>query len=400
MSQTEGSSWVGMVVVGFLACAFFAALVLGAQTVAWSWGPALVFLGVATATAGFVKHSVRPGWVLRSLLALALAWIGFRAWQSPVVDAARADGLLALSFLAMAWSVARLGSDPRALRWFSGALAVAVLGNVGMALVQYARPESVWPYPTKPAAAPSGFFGHYNYFANFVGGAGVLLLARAILARDGLGWRLLFGLGFLAAAVGVPLSGSRGGTLALGIGLGLLLVGLGVVAWRVRSKWAPVLLVVLPLLVVGVGVGGWVVFQEVQAERTAARRSTALDIADNLARLRWLDLAQKVTARHPWTGGGSRAFSWERNQAWDVAELGRGEENESFVHNELVQTMTDYGLIGAGLVILVMGGMFWRVFSRLFMGGEREGAGPDATAVGVLAAGGVWFLSPVRAVAP
>ena len=369
-----------------LLLAFALALVFGAQAESWSWGPALLALSAAVA-AGLAGAPARGRGLLVGVpLVVAAAWILLRCFQSPVLEFARSDALLVLSLLAVAWVVSGLEPGGGRMRWLHFGLALTVLGNLVVAAVQVANPEFTWPYAARPTDKPTGFFGHYNYFANYVGTAGLLLLGRALLSRDPAALRVGYGALFAGAAVMIWQAESRGGLLTLGIGGFVGVVGCGLVAWRRKSRWLPALVIVAPLLLVASGLLGMDVLRGVQERRFT--QGDLVDMVDNTSRLEWMDLALRVSQDHPLLGGGSRSYSWERNHHWDPEDFGPGIDNERFVHNELLQLATDYGWLGALLVLLALFALCWSPFSGLVLGARegREGRDSDALNVGVLAA--------------
>lgn len=378
----------------FLGVALFLGVVFGAQTEAWSWGPALLALSGALLASGLLKNDWRRGRFLPIALISAIGYIILRAGFSPVLDAARSDAMLALALLGCAWVVSSSGEEQGHLKSIYLVLSLTALANIFVALVQVAHPEFLWPYESKPASAPTGFFGHYNYFSNFVGGVGLLCLARALFGPDARVFKLLYAATFLGALILIPVSGSRGGSFAFGVGAFVLVASAGVLSWRKKSRGAVVFLLALPIMVLAVVFGGWLVMGKALDSRGQAMDARSFSAMADNGRLEWIKLATKVAKSDPMVGGGSRAFSWRRNHAWQLEELGRGVENESFVHNELAQTVTDYGLVGAVLVLAAVGGMLWKSLLQLFLGlGEPEQlGGHDAIASGVLAAGSFMLL--------
>lgn len=367
-----------------LVAAFALALLFGAQTVAWSWGPAFLALALALGIRAFLP--TRGGLVVGLSILPVFLWVVIRAAGSPVLDPARADVMLAMAIAATALIISGLRPGDRAITGLFAGLALVSLVNLSIGVMQLQDPAFTWPYNGRPSDKATGFFGHYNYFSNFTLGIGLLLAGRGFLHRDHPGLRALFlGTATWSAAM-IVISGSRGGTLALGIGVVLLLGCVGALAWRSGAWWSKIFLVAFPLLlilVVGVGV---VLLSKVQERRDEGGGFVAL--ADNSARLEWMELSLKVAAEHPIAGGGSRAYSWERNHHWDVEVFGRGKEAERFVHNELLQTLADYGIVGAVLVLLPIGTVGWLGLSRIFLGGSEESSHLDSLAAGIIAAGG------------
>ncbi|MCH7227976.1 O-antigen ligase family protein [Haloferula sp. A504] len=370
--------------VTLLATSFLLALVFGAQTAEWSWGPAFVALALAVGAGALVRG--RGGWNGLAVAMLpAVGWILYRGATSDVMDFARADAMLVLAVVATAWVVSGLRPGNRAIPGLFVGLALVLAINLGVAVAQSQNPDFVWPYNHRPATGATGFFGHYNYFANFTLGVALLLAARGLFSRDHVGLKFLFVTVAVWSGAMVVVSGSRGGTVAMAVGIMALVGCAGVLAWRRKLWWSKIVMVAFPLLLVGGAVAGWALFSKVVEKRGGDGDMARL--ADNSARLEWIDLALRVAGDHPLTGGGSRAFSWERNRHWEVGDFSKGDENERFVHNELLQTVTDYGAVGAVLVLIPIGFVGWLALSRLFLGSEDDSEHLDAVAAGVLAAG-------------
>ncbi len=387
---------MSVVSAAMLALAFWLALLFGAQTEAWSWGPAFLALGLGLVAGAFVQRRSAGPWGLLLVLLAAGLWLAGRCLTSPVAEFAWSDGALVLGLLASAWlgSGLRVGGGPIAL--LHAGLALAVIGNAVVALMQWHDPAFTWPYANRPVGAPTGFFGHYNYLSNFVVGAGFLFLGRACFSRDPGVLRGAYAVGFLAAVVCVLLSGSRGGLLTLGVALVAFLVAAALLGWRRKSRWMPVVATAIPLVVVGGAALGWVLITKIQERRDQPGEMTV--VVDNYARLNWIGLALRTSTEHPVAGGGSRSYSWERNRHWDTETDGLGRENERFVHNELVQVATDYGWLGAGLVVACLVPLFWIPLAGLCTGEKSTGdeADLDAVRVGLLAAAsGVLFQANI-----
>jgi hypothetical protein len=60
---------------------------------------------------------------------------------------------------------------------------------------------------------------------------------------------------------------------------------------------------------------------------------------------------------HPWSGGGSRSFSWENLRFWDREWSKFSDAEPEFVHNEWLQTASDYGIVGLLLLVVFLGAM-------------------------------------------
>ncbi|RYG93748.1 MAG: hypothetical protein EON58_17710, partial [Alphaproteobacteria bacterium] len=130
---------------------------------------------------------------------------------------------------------------------------------------------------------------------------------------------------------------------------------------------------------------GW---DKAQEQRSA---DTGISILfDNNYRLYLLGIAFSCIAQHPLAGGGSRSFSWESFRFYDVDLHGSAiTRKPELVHNEFLQAGTDYGLIGVGLLMVLLGTLILIALIRL-MFSERFSASST---------GNFWLLGGVAALA-
>src|SRR5690606_1324548 len=75
------------------------------------------------------------------------------------------------------------------------------------------------------------------------------------------------------------------------------------------------------------------------------------EVLENPIRLIFLEIAAEAVAMTPFAGGGSGSFAWHVYPLWDNLSHGTMPTRPELVHNELIQSATDYGIIGAGLLI-------------------------------------------------
>ncbi|GAA5483660.1 O-antigen ligase family protein [Haloferula sargassicola] len=362
-----------------------AVLLFGAMTLAWTWGPALLCLGLALAATTACRPSYRFSRVLTVVVFLASLWLAWVMLNSPVAEDARTDAVLALAALATAWTVARFDVRHPAFVWLPIGLSVLVLINAALAFAQWFDPSIAWPRSERPEIKPSGLFGHYNYFANFIIGCGLFCAPRIVFSGDRAWQRTLYALALLSVVVAVPLSGSRGGLLGLLAGGGVMFGAAAMVAWRTRRRGVLIAAGIAPVICLLGFLASWKYFRGTESEQI-----TNADVRrtfDNSSRIDWYDVALRAISDHPFTGGGSRSISWERNFHWELSEHGVPRENEPFVHNETLQLTTDYGLVG----LLLVGGTVLTVVclgvASLVLGGEKDSARDlDPISVGILAA--------------
>lgn len=373
---------------GLLVVALVLAALLGPKLNPWLWGGALVATGLAVVVAlpGLWRRGGRgSGWWLGGLGVMTAAWFGMRAWTSPVADYAVMDGML-LAAAVGGFMVARsLEDDGVAERVFIWGLAALLFASVVVVIRQVYDPAYT-PGLVSRFPQPSGFFGHYNYGANFLIGSsclvgGVALFGKRFLRIERFVWGVVAALG-----IGVIyFTGSRGGQLGAAFAMAVFAVMAMIGAKRSGAGWFAPAVIALPfvgILVVAFLVEGWSKSQEL-------RESDArLDVMmDNTIRLHLIGIAVSCVAEHPWVGGGSRSFSWECNRHWDNDVHGYGGNRPEQVHNELLQSASDYGLVGAGLLVVWLVSMVIAAIVRAALGDRvRGGAGGDAWRVGGLAA--------------
>ncbi|MCU0796367.1 MAG: O-antigen ligase family protein [Akkermansiaceae bacterium] len=371
----------------FLFVALGLAMVLGPQTLSWSWGPALLALGVSAVLAGFVRSTAGFSRAIAIPLIVAAAWIAFRCFGTPVLDDRRDDLLLLAGMLGFAWVTSRLDPAGASIRFLFAGLSLLALANGTMALLQWQNPSVIWPYETKPTVAPSGFFGHYIDFSCFMGALSLLALSRVLVSKDD--WRLksIHLLAFAVALVTIRLSEARAGLLGFGVGGAAFMVGWLIVLWRRRSKGFAPLAIALPFMLIGAVAVIWPSLRTVDA--TQINAGALARFSDNEARLKFYNLALEVVGRHPWVGGGSRSYGWEKNLEWNPERHGTRPESEPFVHQEFLQTAAEYGWIGAALVLVAVTALLLMQVISLFLGSRTKGADEDLDPlrVGVLSAG-------------
>ncbi len=363
------------------------AVALGGQTIDYTWGPALVMLGGALLAAcgeGWRLWRRGPaGWVGPLLIIAAAGWIVWRCMLSPVHEFGRSDALLVVAMVAACvWGmvVPARGVAIRMTMAILGGLGVA---NLGIGLCQLGNPDFSWPFAWRIPGFPSGLFGHYNHLADFSLVSAAFLAARFFFGGDRVWERCWQATGVLAHVCCVLLSGSRGGMLSICAAAVALVFICALIAWRDKSRRLKLLVVLsfgTPLVALALAVPVMRHFQE----RRGIEDVTLQEFGDNRTRLVSLGLAIDTAGRHFWTGGGSRSFGWEKYAAWDPEVHGLQAQNDDFVHNEILQVATDYGWIGALLVLAAVIAMVLNGLSGLMV--RQTGSGDDALTAGGLAA--------------
>lgn len=362
----------------FLLLALTLAALIGPMTEPWLWGPSLLALALASVSA--LAHLWRQRNTPPSDLGITLlgtitaAWFAWRAWDSPVQDMAHSDLMLlsgaVCAFISLRTIIGHRSAE-RIVGYGIALLLLASLIVIGMQLAD--RSVSVWFSRAEQAQPISGFFTHYNYGANFLIACSMTCLSIAIFSKEPLIARITLGIMATAAFAAILLSNSRGGLLSMIVAASVLIIALVINGYHNKAKWFPLAAIALPiigLLLAGALFMGW---QSIQETRSGSEDLDTL--MDNQSRLMLLGAAASCITMHPWAGGGSRSFLWEFVQVG--GDIGQNKRNgiPEFVHNEWMQALTDYGLIGGILLFTLISWILIRAFTRLLF---KHPAGDEA----------------------
>ena len=374
----------------FIVLALVLAVVIGPQTRPWSWGPSIIALAISAlfAVPVFLKRGKQGAdFGLLALGVLTAAWFGWRAWISPVVEFGQADLLLVFSAVAAFSSIRAIAGSEPAERILSWGVALLLLANVLVICKQLQDPTFSPVFISRGAEAMiSGFFAHYNEAANFLIASSMLVAAAALFGRHATATRIVWLLIALGGIAGVWFTRSRGGILgAVVAGAAFSIVAM-VIGKRRGAKWFVPALIGIPVVGFGLAAFLWVGWQNAQELRQAG--SGVESMFDNNSRLFFLGVALSCMGLHPMAGGGSRSFGWECFRFVDAKSQGDTlTHRPELVHNEIVQALTDYGIIGAGLLVLLLGALTLAVVLRvLFEDLPKPRDGRDAWRVGATAA--------------
>lgn len=360
------------------------AVVIGPQMRVWTWGPAMLALGVSVVAALPVFWR-RGRWQadlgLLALAALATGWFAWRAWVSPVAEAGQADLLLLCAAVGSFTGIRAINGHAAAERVLYWGIALLLGASVWVVVRQVMDPSFTPVFGARAAEnMVSGFFAHYNYAANYLIASSLLLGGAALFGRHAAATRVLWGLLAVAGLAGVYFTKSRGGILGAAAGCGVLAAVALIIAKRRSAKWFAPAVVAVPLVAMGVAaflIFGW-------EQRSGGDTAKLLD---NDIRLYLLGIALACIGLHPLAGGGSRSFSWECYRFFEPQAQRSGGARPEQVHNELMQAASDYGLVGGGLLIGLMGTLALAAILRIFFENRpRETDARDAWRVGALAA--------------
>ncbi len=357
--------------------ALFLAGVLGTET-------RLLFLWPSCALLGFtgllilLKPKTRlaspPSDVCLAVALLAALYFMGRALLSPVTDYAREDWVIVAACLIVYTLTATLAAAPPARKALLVLLLALAVGNFAVGMIHF---SGNWAFHVAPSFARSfaegrigGFYNNPNHLAAFFSLVVFAGLGLVCFGRGGGAWRLTLAFVVISCTLGMALTVSRGGLLALAAGALVFGAFSLWLVWRCQRHLAGRLLA--GGLVIALIAGGvlWKVNED-YLRRRASQQQASADV-----RLPIWHAALAQHAEQPLTGTGARMFyegGIKHRQADLPAWLGEPE----FVHNEYLQALADYGWTGIALLLLVLGAHFenGRRFVSWFARGRfpREG---------------------------
>jgi O-antigen ligase/tetratricopeptide (TPR) repeat protein len=231
--------------------------------------------------------------------------------------------------------------------------------NVGLAISQSVleSPFYFWQPGGSDESHAIGLFAHYNAFASFLNGTVFFFLSYTFFGRN-VAARWACALLSLGLIVTLVMSQSRGGWLSFVVGGSLWMVLLILFLKQRRSK----LLGIISIAVVLLGVGGivssvWVV-QRITEKRVEkyeenTGRKVEAKVSDG-GRVAFQQMGFEIFLDSPVVGGGARAFSYRALEKWDPDTLELWMGDPEFAHNEFIQLLSDYGLVGFVLVLALL----------------------------------------------
>ncbi|MDG1357730.1 MAG: O-antigen ligase family protein [Akkermansiaceae bacterium] len=294
---------------------------------------------------------------------LAVCYFVVRAWLSPVKDLGIEDLMLIMpaGIFYLSAGIVLSGKQAISVRLVLAWVVIFLLSlHVASGLMQLAGGKGfsvVFQFMgARPASEGSviGMYGYYGSFANFAVIAGLLCISLGVWGRYALsvkGFILLLGLVSLFLST---LSQSRSAALSMMAGL-LVLAILIVMSLAHQSppikKWAlRVVGGMIALIVISSVVACYWVIQ-VRAGSNSGEGLNSL--FDSVARLNFWPMAYDQWLDFPIFGAGARSFSYLCFEYWNP-NLSTMHANPEYVHNEYLQLLADYGLIGLLLITVAL----------------------------------------------
>lgn len=322
----------------------------GARLIYTIPGVCLVALAGILAIFLVTRTDRRPStWGLASALVFS-AYILTRNRLSEIDHLGRIQFYIMAGTLIMYLLAALFLTEPRHRKYFFYFLMFLAVIQVAVGFYQFAKVNGWMPLPWAQRRddvwRASGFFISPNHFSGLLEIIGLMALSFLIWSRSPAFGRVLLGYVVLACAAGVAISGSRGGYLSLAFGFFVFFL-LSLYAWyHVRRQQFAV-------IATGSAIGGaavlcgllWVMFQS----QTLKLRFLAINDPENMRFLLW-DSAIQQFLLSPWFGTGAFSFFYYGRLFRNPAV----QHDPIHVHNDYLQLLADYGVIGAILFLVLL----------------------------------------------
>lgn len=376
--------WLGFFLVGLLVLG-----ILGtwAETAPFWYGAGLISVaGVGSVLSRQNRPVEAIRWSCVVLTLIMFTYLGWRAMNSEVRWMARQDLVFSGTALVVYWLMAGRFTGPRARLAVLAVFFLLIAGNTGLGLYQYFEDPRmsvlrIIGMKRGGELSAGGFFENSNHMAGFMTLAGLPLLGVAVLGRGlGAGVRAAAGLGFLLAGTGVGFSTSRGGAIGFFAGMTVLIAITAVLWWsekrsrtgknNSRTGWW--------LLGLALAFGGLLGLASVNLRKFFGEGQVLNTL--NGRQVFW-DAALEQWQAAPLLGTGARSYEY-MERGFRTLEtkwaIWRGEVDAVYAHNDYLQTLGDYGLIGLLLVLLVTGAHFLSALIQVIhrSGGSKTSVPP------------------------
>jgi len=284
------------------------------------------------------------------LLCVGATYYLIRAMMSPVVYYGNVDSGLVITALAT-WLVVRNVFSSFAKNYWIWLSVLVVTAHLVACYYQYSV-DSSWGLlrvrSSQAKISVSGLYGHYNYLANYLAmvACGILgLISHGKLSKGMRSGAVLI----MIATVGCLIwTKSRGGFVALGSGSVVYLLAVGLLASVKNNKGRL-------KVIVGITVSLCLltVILSIAAANIAVRRGFIENdgfLHDN-GRLNNVIMAVDQIVDGSPIGSGARSYEWMSTHYWLESIWGRA-PLPNYVHNEFLQAGTDYGPVGAIILLI------------------------------------------------
>lgn len=376
MNKDNLAQWAELILIGFVtAVLLFAPLSTGAvRNIDFVYimslaGAALIVWVFRIWLGGIRWHPVN--WIF-------LAFIGYAFWRYTEADVeyvARMELFRILVYFAFWLMISTVITASRATPvWLTvwGILAAALSGY---AMYQFFTSSPAVLHFIKPlsyARRGSGTFINPNHLADYLAMLLPLFLAFTLSGKYSVAIRIVLGYVAALSIMGLFVTFSRGGWVAAGIGISSFLIFL---AWS-RAIWKKTALIALGILFVAAVISN---FTPKYQQRF--KSSEGIQGAQDIRHVLWGD-AKRMWQDNFWYGVGPAHFDVRygnyRSPDWQV------QRRPEFVHNDYLNLLTDWGVLGASLAAIAIVTFFAVSIRRWNKGMNRKAS---RTAVPIMAGG-------------
>lgn len=277
-----------------------------------------------------------------------LAFTGYAIWRYTWVDieyAARLELLQIILYAVLFFAVLDNLTRAESIQILLFSLIALAMLNACYAIFQYFTDSQSVLWYDKPKMYRGRGSGTYicpNHLVGFLEMMLPVALAYTITGRYKPLTKVFLGYAALVMLAGIGVSISRGGYIAVGLSLVVFFV---IMLWN-RDFRIPSLAILILLLVGGSMFG----FRSWQTQK----RFESLEHAN--IRLKYWQPAMEIWKQEFWFGAGAQHYDW-RYRPWRYWQL---QGRPMYVHNDYLNTLTEYGtaggiIVGAGLLLLGWG---------------------------------------------
>lgn len=344
------SALLRFTVVAFFLAGLITVGLLGTSTSLTFVWPGYLVIGLAGLTSIIAlfrpnKFNI-PFWCIGAVFLVA-GYLLLRAMNSPVAYFAREDGVLMVSCFVIYMVFLSLIDSARWRKGLFWTFVALLAFNVGLAAIQLFKGGDFWVlsgYQRTFEDRIGGVFNHPEHFAAFMALGVVYLSSIALFGHHSKKLKALLTILSLLCFGAIIATKSLLGIFAVGAGLTCLAFVVTVIGWNKLSKGRRRLtavgfsLAVLSFAVV-LGLNHGKVTQGLLTRGGDVKLSAA-----------WSAGVEQF-AESPFAGTGSRtSHFYSRKYHPEGSELASEFESE-FVHNEYIQALADYGLVGLFLIV-------------------------------------------------
>lgn len=361
-----------VLVFAFLGGLFLAGLLGTSTSMTFVW-PGYLLIGLAgLLSIGVLFQNVSfslPKWTTISVFLLAFYLLS-RAADSPVAYFAREDAMMVVACLIAYAGFISLCSSAKWRRGVMLTFAGLVLANLFFAALQMTVNPALWLIPgygRTITEAMGGLFNQPDHFSVFIAALTPLWLSLALFGRDKSVYRFFWSSLATISILFLAISESTAGWLTLGAGMSCFGLVTAFLIWkRLKPSVRKTAMTAVTLVLLTASTLGFFASSSISSQL-----GHGLFVTEKGAGLSELwKVGMKQAMESPLVGTGSRS-SQIYGRLFRSESLRSGGTEPEFVHNEFIQILGDYGVVGLALVIFLLvthaisGGRFLAAYRKV-----------------------------------